>query len=101
MTYMHNLGHPLARTGVAEELHAVTPLTMSAYAPSGAGTRHHVKHRIARRHIERRLPRFAPRTLIVMALGTPIAKPVLRRAYDRYMQTRTHPKYTRGAPTVH
>ena len=61
----------------------------------------YVKHRIARRHIERRLPRFAPRTLTVMLLSTPIAKPFLRRAYDRYMQTRTHPKYARGTPTVH
>jgi hypothetical protein len=60
-----------------------------------------VKHRLALRHIERRLPWFAPRTLTLMVLSTPIARPVLRRAYDRYMQSRTHPKYTRGMPSVH
>jgi ribosomal protein L19 len=74
---------------------------MSAYAPSPAGTTSYVKHRIARRHIERRLPWFAPRTLTLMVLSTPIAKPVLRRAYDRYMRSRTHPKYSRGMPSVH
>ena len=42
-----------------------------------------------------------PRGLALMLLSTPIARPVLRRAYDRYMQTRTHPKYTRGMPSVH
>jgi hypothetical protein len=66
-----------------------------------AGTLDYVKHRIARRHIERRLPWFAPRTLTLMLLSTPIARPVLRRAYDRYMLTRTHPKHARGMPSVH
>ena len=60
-----------------------------------------MKHRIARRHIERRLPFFMPRTWVALALSTPIAKPFLRRAYDRYMQSRTHPKYARGMPSVH
>jgi hypothetical protein len=60
-----------------------------------------VKHRIALRHIERRLPWFAPRTLTLMLLSTPIARPLLRRAYDRYMLTRTHPKHARGMPSVH
>jgi len=60
-----------------------------------------VKHRIARHHIARRLPPFAPRGLVLMLLGTPIAKPMLRRAYDRYMQSRTHPKYARDMPSVH
>jgi hypothetical protein len=66
-----------------------------------AGTLGFVKHRIARRHIERRLPFFMPRTWVALVLSTPIAKPVLRRAYDRYMQSRTHPKYARGTPSVH
>ena len=74
---------------------------MSAYAPAPVGSTGHVKHRIARRHIERRLPWFMPRTWVAIALSTPIARPVLRRAYDRYMQSRTHPKYTRGTPSVH
>jgi hypothetical protein len=74
---------------------------MSACAPRSAGNTAHVKHRIARRYIERRLLFFMPRTWIALALSTPIAKPVLRRAYDRYMQSRTHPKYARGTPTVH
>ena len=59
-----------------------------------------VKHRIARRHITRRLW-FVPRGLALMLLSTPVARPVLRRAYDRYMQGRTHPKHARGMPTVH
>ena len=74
---------------------------MSAYAPGSAGNTAFVKHRLARRHIERRLPFFMPRTWVALALSTPIARPVLRRAYDRYMQSRTHPKYTRGMPSVH
>ena len=65
------------------------------------GTLAEMKQRIARRHIERRLPFFMPRAWVAIALSTPIAKPFLRRAYDRYMQTRTHPKYTRGMPSVH
>jgi hypothetical protein len=65
------------------------------------GSTSHVKHRLARRHILARLPWFAPRTLTLMLLSTPIAKPVLRRVYDRYMQTRTHPKHSRAMPTVH
>ncbi len=77
------------------------PLTLSAYAPEPAGRTDHVKHRIARQHIARRLPWFVPRTWVVLLLSTPIARPVLRRAYDRYMQTRTHPKHTRGMPSVH
>ena len=59
-----------------------------------------MKHRIARHHIVRRLPFFAPRGLVLMVLSTPIARPVLRRAYGRYMRTRTHPKYARGMPSV-
>ena len=42
-----------------------------------------------------------PRTLTLMLLSTPIARPLLRRVYDRYLQTRTHPKHARGMPTVH
>jgi hypothetical protein len=79
---------------------SVTPLTVSAYAPRSAGSTTLVKHRIARRHIERRLPFFMPRTWVALVLSTPIAKPALRRAYDRYMQSRTHPKYARGMPSV-
>ena len=74
---------------------------MSAYAPAPVGSTARVKHRLALRHIERRLPWFAPRTLTLLVLSTPIARPVLRRAYDRYIQSRTHPKYTRGMPSVH
>ena len=74
---------------------------MSAYAPASVGSTAHVKHRIARLHIERRLPWFAPRTLMLMLLSTPVARPVLRSAYDRYIHSRTHPKYTRGMPSVH
>jgi hypothetical protein len=60
-----------------------------------------VKHRIARRYLVRRLPWFAPRSAFVLLLSTPIARPLLRRGYDRYLQTRTHPKYARGTPTIH
>jgi hypothetical protein len=60
-----------------------------------------VKHRIARHRIERRLPWFVPRAGIAVLLSSPIARPILRRAYDRYMQSRVHPKYTRGEPTLH
>ena len=74
---------------------------MSAYAPEPVGSTSYVKHRIARLHISRRLPWFMPRGLTLMVLSTPIARPLLRRAYDRYMQTRTHPKYTREMPSVH
>jgi len=74
---------------------------MSAYAPSSAGRPSYVKHRIARHRIERRTPWFMPRAWIALALSTSIAKPILRRAYDRYMQTRVHPKHTRGMPSVH
>ena len=42
-----------------------------------------------------------PRTVTLMLLSTPVARPVLRRVYARYMQTRTHPKHARGMPTVH
>jgi hypothetical protein len=59
-----------------------------------------VKHRIARRHLERRVLFFLPRTWVALALSTPIAKPLLRRAYGRYMQSRTHPKYARGMPMI-
>jgi hypothetical protein len=79
----------------------VTPLTASDCAPDPAGSTGCVKHRIARHHIARRLPWFMPRTWIVLLLGTPIARPFLRRAYDRYMQSRTHPKHARGMPSVH
>jgi hypothetical protein len=74
---------------------------VSAYAPPAAGNRAIVKARIARNLIERRIPWFMPRTLTVMVLSTPVAKPVLRRVYDRYLQTRTHPKHARGMPTIH
>jgi hypothetical protein len=74
---------------------------MSEYAPNPWGTTKYVKHRIARHHIARRLPWFMPRTWVVLLLSTPIARPFLRRAYDRYMQTRTHPKHARGMPSVH
>jgi hypothetical protein len=73
---------------------------MSAYAPRPVGSTVRVKHRIARRRIERRIPFFMPRTWIAVALSTPMARPLLRRAYDRYMRSRTHPKYARGMPMI-
>jgi hypothetical protein len=79
----------------------VTPLTVSAYAPWVWGSTTRVRHQIARRQILRRLPLSAPRSMVLMLLSTPIARPVLRRAYDRYMQSRTHPKYARTMPSVH
>ena len=69
--------------------------------PPTVGTTAYVKHRIARQKILRNLPWFAPRSAVVLLLSTPVAKPLLRRGYDRYMQTRTHPKHTRATPTIH
>jgi hypothetical protein len=60
-----------------------------------------VKHRIARRRIAARVPGTTPRAITLTLLSTPIARPLLRRVYDRYMQTRTHPKHARGMPSVH
>lgn len=91
----------LYRPGGTRRAKRVTPRTKSACAPSPAGTTAGVKHRIARHHIVRRIPWFMPRTWIVLLLGTPIARPFLRRVYDRYMRSRTHPRHARGMPTVH